>query len=199
MSDFYSRLFDVLSYCDKKCEDAARLISQNCSDFSSLAQTDASVISALSGEKYSAMIRVLSGIAARRITDKFKFGRAHSEEELFEFLSGYYLDVVNETVLLLPLDKRNRVISAEVIVEGTVNFSGVLTRKILEIMIKYNSESAILVHNHPAGKAVASSEDIETTRIVAELLRSADKHLVCHYIVSGNEIAKIEADEKDKK
>lgn len=193
MADFHSRLFEVLRYCDKGCEESSKRLSERFSDFSLLAKTDASVINSMCGEKCSAMIRLISAIAGRRITEKFKFGRAHTEEELFEFLTGYYFDIVNETVLILPLDKQNRIISAEVIVEGTVNFSGVLTRKLLEIMINCGSKSAILVHNHPGGTAIASAEDIETTRMVAELLRSSDMHLVCHYIVAGNEITKLEA------
>ena len=194
MSDFNSKLSEVLRYCGKDSENAAQRISEAYSDFSSLAKTDPSVVNSLCGEKCATMIRVVSAIAGRRVTDKFKFGRAHTEEEIFDFLSAYYFDIVNETVLVLPLDKQGRIISADVVVEGTVNFSGVLTRKLLEIMIKRNSKSAILVHNHPGGKAVASSEDIETTRTVAELLRSSDMKLVCHYIVAGKEITRLDAD-----
>ena len=199
MTDFYSRLLGVLSYCDKNCEDKVKLLSETYSDFSSIAKTDASVTDAVCGEKISAMIRVISAIAGRITTDKFKFGRTHTEKELFEFLIGYYFDIVNETVLLLPIDKQNRIISAELIVEGTVNFSGVLTRKLLEIMIRTGAKSAILVHNHPGGNAVASAEDIETTRIVSQLLKASDMNLVCHYIVAGNEITRLNPDSEESK
>jgi len=192
MDNFYSNLSEVLSYSGKDYKDAASKMCDRYPDFSLLSQVDGAVISELCGEKYSAMIRLLAAIAGRRICDNFKFGRPHTEEEIIEFLTAYYLDIVNETVLVLPLDKKGCVIAAEEVVEGTVNFSGVITRKLLEIMIKYKSKSAILVHNHPGGKAKLSLEDIETTRIVSELLRSSDMRLVCHYVVAGKDVAKLD-------
>ena len=197
MFDFETKLSQVLCYCGKDYKTVAADISKRSASFDLLAQTDPSVISGLCSEKYSTMIRILSAIAARRITDSFKFGRTHTEKEIFDFLCGYYFDAVNETVIVLPLDERGRIISADVVVEGTVNFSGVLPRKLLEIMIKRKSKSAILVHNHPGGKATPSVEDVETTRIVSDLLISADKRLVCHYIVAGNDIARLDPPEAD--
>lgn len=192
MSDFYSRLSAVLKYCDKSFEDEARSIAESYASFSSLAKADRSVLDAVCSDKASSMIRLLSAIASRRVTDRFKFGKTHTEDELFEFLKGYYYDIVNETVLILPFDQQNRILAAEVVVEGTVNFSGIITRKLLEIMQKYKANAAILVHNHPGGKAEPSSEDIETTRIVSELFASVNKTLLCHYIVAGEDVCKVE-------
>ena len=106
MADFYSHLSSVLSYCGKDYEDAAGKICKSYSDFSLLCQTDESVVREICGDKYSSMIRVVAAVAGRRICDKFKFGRPHTEEEIFEFLTAYYLDIVNETVLVLPLDAK---------------------------------------------------------------------------------------------
>ena len=191
MSDFYSKLAPILKYCNKDCEDVAKRISESYASFSALSKADALVLQQLFGAKYSEMIRLLAAVQSRRVTDRFKFGKAHTEEELFEFLVGYYYDVVNETVLILPLDSQKRILAAEIVVEGTVNFSGIITRKLLEIMQRYKASSAILVHNHPGGKAESSAEDVETTRIVSELFNSANKKLLCHYIVAGEDISKV--------
>ena len=198
MFDFEGKLSRALSYCGKDSETVASAICERFFDFYSLAQTDVTVVNAICPEKYSTMIRVMAALSGRRITDQFKFGKPHSEKEIFDFLSAYYFDIVNETVLILPLDKQDRIISADVIVEGTVNFSGVLTRRLLEIMIKRGAKSAILVHNHPAGTATPSSEDIETTKMVSELLLASDMRLVCHYIVAGKEITRLDGEYADK-
>ena len=192
MADFNSRLLDVLKYNGKDAAVSAERLSNNYSSFSSIAQTDYSIISELCGEKNAVMLRLLAALASRRIVDKFKFGISHTEEELFEYLKGIYFDIVNETVLILPLDGQKRIKAVEYIGEGTVNFSGIVPRKMLEILSKHKSQSAILVHNHPNGKAVPSLEDVETTKIVAELLRSANKELVCHYVVAGDEVCKVD-------
>lgn len=191
MSDFYSRLNSVLKYCNKDSEQEAAAISVGHASFSSLAKTDMSVLEGICSNKSSSMIKLLAAVASRKITDRFKFGKTHTEEELFEFLRGYYYDIVNETVLILPFDSQKRILAAEVVVEGTVNFSGIITRKLLEILQKHKAKGGILVHNHPGGKADPSSEDLETTRIVSELFASANKELLCHYIVAGEDICRV--------
>ena len=198
MSDFVSVLSDVLKYCDRDGESAAAVICEKFRTFSELAAADMTVIEELSNKKYAVMIRLIAAIASRRITDKFKFGRRHSEEEIEDFLRGYFLDSVNETVIILPLDNKGNVISAEVVVEGTVNFTQVLARRLLEIMMKYRSDSAIIAHNHPGGKASASIEDLETTHTVLRLLNSVGKTLVCHYIIAEDKIQKIDASHLEK-
>ena len=192
MSDFYLRLNSVLKYCSKNSEAEAKNISESYFSFSSLAKTDTAVLDGLCGEKSGFMIKLLAAVASRKVTDRFKFGKAHSEDEIFEFLRGYYYDIVNETVLILPFDSQNRILAAETVIEGTVNFSGIITRKLLEIMQKHKATGAILVHNHPGGKADPSTEDLETTRIVAELFNSANKKLLCHYIVAGEDVFRID-------
>lgn len=191
MVDFYSKLSAALRYCGKDGEKHCKSIYERCSDFSSLASMDSSVISRISSDKCAVMINIISAIASRIGTEAFKFGRAHTEEEIERFLSSYYLNIVNETLLILPLDDRNRVICAEKVVEGTINFSSVLPRKFLEIMLRYGSSKAIIAHNHPGGKAKPSAEDVETTAVIRELFSTTGRELVCHYVVAGNDVSKV--------
>ncbi len=192
MTDFYERLSSVLEYCSKDFEKEAASMAEVYASFSALAKADTALLDGICDKKSSSMIKLLAALASRKITDRFKFGKTHAEEELFEFLSGYYYDIVNETILILPIDRQNRILAAEVVMEGTVNFSRIITRKLLEIMQKHKASGAILVHNHPGGKAEPSEEDVETTRIVSELFSSANKRLVCHYIVAGTDIYRLD-------
>lgn len=194
MADFNSKLQGVLRYCGKDSQEVAAKICERFPDFLALSSLDSSVISGLSSEKHASMIMIISAIASRIGTEKFKFGRAHTDEEIESFLSAYFLNKANETLLIMPLDKAGRIICAEKVVEGTVNFSSVLPRKLLEVMLKYNSAKAIIAHNHPAGKAVPSEEDVETTRVVFELFRTTGRELVCHYVVAGCDAAKVNID-----
>ena len=90
------------------------------------------------------------------------------------------------------LDDKGRVKSFEFVCEGTVNATSILPRKLLEVMIKRNARDAILAHNHPYGVATPSAEDVDTTVRIASLLKSADRRLIAHYIVAGNECCKID-------
>jgi DNA repair protein RadC len=192
MSDFLNRLSSVLKYSDTEYEKRAEILDEKFSSFSDLSKIDIRILSELSTEKDALFLKIISSLASRRIVDKFKMGRVYDEKDLFTFLRGFYYDIVNETVLILTIDSKNRIISADVIGDGTVNFSGILPRKLLEVMQQRSADRAILVHNHPGGKATASETDKETTEVVYRLLKSAKKELVCHYIVAGDDICRID-------
>ena len=93
---------------------------------------------------------------------------------------------------MLVLDGAGKLLSLEFIGDGTVNSSGVLPRKMLEILLSdKRSKRAILAHNHPGGFAKASVEDLDVTEKVSSLFRSADRELVCHYVIAGDSHYKI--------
>lgn len=71
-----------------------------------------------------------------------------------------------ETVILLLLDAKGRVLYCGVIAEGSVNATEVNVKRIVETSARYNASSAILSHNHPSGIALPSKQDLDTTEIV---------------------------------
>ena len=93
----------------------------------------------------------------------------------------------NETVFLLCLDAKSKVICCRKVGEGSVNSAGVPVRRIVEIALDANASSVVLAHNHPGGLAVPSVEDIQTTRRVAEALTPVDVILADHIVVAGDE------------
>ena len=191
MSDFESRLTALLKCCGGDFQEAADKICEQYSDFSVLAQTERSVLISVCGEKYVDMIKILAAVNSRRISDSFKFGVKHSEEEIAEFLSGYFFDRTIETVVVMPLDAKGNILGAHSVFEGTVSLSEIIPRKILEAMIGYNSKKLILAHNHPRGSSNASEEDMYATQRLYDILSSVGKELVCHYVVAPNEIKKL--------
>lgn len=140
------------------------------------------------------LIKLVAYVNSRRVTDGFRFGVAHSEEELCEYLSALFLGASFETVYAILLDDKNRVISTEFIGEGTVNASDVVPRKILECAKRRGSKRIILAHNHPKGSATPSRDDIMTTGRLFELFATVGVRLVAHYIVADGEVGRVEAD-----
>lgn len=104
-----------------------------------------------------------------------------------KYLVPFFYQRPNETVFLLCLDAKCKVLSCEKVGEGGVNSAGVPIRKIVELALKANATSAILAHNHPSGLAVPSGEDIQTTRRVALALDAVEIGLVDHIIVADND------------
>ncbi|MBQ9168801.1 MAG: RadC family protein [Oscillospiraceae bacterium] len=97
----------------------------------------------------------------------------------------------NETVYLLCLDAKCKVICCREISEGSVNSAGVSIRKILEVALAANATTVILAHNHPSGLALPSGEDVATTKRVAEVLGKVEVQLFDHIIVSDDDFVSL--------
>ena len=92
-----------------------------------------------------------------------------------------------ETVFLLCLDAKCKVLCCKEMGEGSVNSAGISGRKILETALNANATSVVLAHNHPSGLALPSEEDVQTTRRIAAALQTVEIHLVDHIIVADDD------------
>lgn len=140
------------------------------------------------------LIKLIGYVNSRRVTDKFEFGRVHTELELRAFISAIFLGSSVESVYAVLLDDHDRTISVEHISDGTVNASDIVPRKVLELAKKKKATSVMLAHNHPKGSAKASGDDILTTGRLASVFSSVGVRLRAHYIVADGEITKIGTD-----
>lgn len=104
-----------------------------------------------------------------------------------QYLVPFFHGRRNETVFLLCLDAKCKVLCCREIGEGSVNSAGVPIRRIVETALGVNATTVILAHNHPSGIAVPSGEDAQTTKRVAAALRTVDIILADHIIVADEE------------
>ena len=100
------------------------------------------------------------------------------------YLVPRFFGRTKETVFLLCLDAKCKVLCCKEVGEGSVNSANVSVRKIVETALSSNATTVILAHNHPSGVAVPSAEDIQTTRRVAAALRAVEVHLADHIVVA---------------
>lgn len=110
-----------------------------------------------------------------------------SIEEMAEYLMPRFIGRTRETVFLLCMDNKGKVIACVKVGEGSVNSTSVSIRHIVEIAVKFNASSVVLAHNHPGGVALPSREDIETTRNLLDLCRSINIPLIDHIVFSDND------------
>jgi DNA repair protein RadC len=110
-----------------------------------------------------------------------------SVEACGNYLLPRFFGRVNETVFLLCLDARCKVLSCREVGEGSINSANVSIRRIVEMALASKASSVVLAHNHPSGIALPSAEDRATTRRVAAALSLVDVALVDHIIVAEND------------
>ena len=108
-------------------------------------------------------------------------------EQCGEYLLPYFFGRKVETVFLLCLDAKCKVLCCKEVGEGSVNSAGISIRKIVETALAANATAVVLSHNHPSGVAIPSMEDIQTTRRIATALRAVDVHLVDHIVVADDD------------
>ena len=98
-------------------------------------------------------------------------------EECGEYLVPFFYGRRNETVFLLCLDAKCKVLCCKEIGEGSVNSAGVPIRRIVD--------------NHPSGLALPSGEDITTTCRVAAALSAVEINLADHIVVADDDFVSI--------
>lgn len=101
-----------------------------------------------------------------------------------EYLVPYFFGRNRETVFLLCLDAKCKVLCCKEIGEGSINSASISIRKVVETALAANASTVVLAHNHPSGVALPSGEDVETTKRVAAALEAVEIHLADHIVVA---------------
>lgn len=108
-------------------------------------------------------------------------------EKCGRYLQPFFYGRRNETVYMLCLDAKCKVLCCKEVGEGSVNSAGIPIRRIVEIALGANASSVILAHNHPSGFAVPSGEDVQTTRRIAAALDAVEIELVDHIVFADED------------
>ena len=104
-----------------------------------------------------------------------------------QYLLQHFHGRRNETVFMLCLDAKCKVLCCKEVGEGSVNSANIPIRRVVEIALAVNATTVILAHNHPSGLAIPSSEDILTTRRVAMALDAVEICLADHIVVADDD------------
>lgn len=110
-----------------------------------------------------------------------------STEKCSKYLMNQFFGRRNETVFLLCLDAKCKVLCCTLVAEGDVNSASVPIRRMVEIALGANATAVILSHNHPSGVAVPSKEDVDTTERLARALGAMDIVLADHIVVADDD------------
>ncbi len=110
-----------------------------------------------------------------------------SAESFGRFLVPRFHNLRNETVMLLCLDGKGKLLCCQEVGQGSVNSAAISTRRIVEVALGVNASIVVLAHNHPAGIAIPSQEDLATTIRVEQALSAVDIILADHIVVADDD------------
>lgn len=93
----------------------------------------------------------------------------------------------NEVFVAIFLNCRNRVLACEKLFAGTINFTPVFPRVIVQRALALNASALILAHQHPSGDTSPSSGDVSHTKLLKAALQTVDVRVLDHLIVGKGE------------
>ena len=106
-----------------------------------------------------------------------------SPEKAYEVLKFEIIQNDRETLWVLALNTRHRLIKKKKLYQGTRNFSSVRVAEIFEFAILQHASAIILAHNHPSGEALPSQEDLRITQEIRKAGELLEITLLDHLII----------------
>lgn len=107
------------------------------------------------------------------------------------YLVPYFFGREQETVFMLCLDAKCKVLCCKMVGEGSVNSANIPVRRVVEMALAANATTVVLAHNHPSGLAIPSPDDIQTTQKLAAALATVEIVLADHIVVSKDDYVSI--------
>ncbi|MBR3778355.1 MAG: RadC family protein [Clostridia bacterium] len=125
-----------------------------------------------------AAIRYYRDIATSEVVQLF------DTERMIEYLIPWFLGEKDESVVLVCLDNKRKVLNTTRIFEGSVNSAQFNVRLAVQQALRDNATQIVLAHNHPNGFCFPSEADIATTKYLVEVLGPLDIRIIDHLIIS---------------
>lgn len=136
------------------------------------------------GETSAAAIKIVA-LATRRLarTGVQDQPVLASWQALIDYLTVDMAHLNHERVRVLYLDTRNRLVSDELLSEGSLDEAAIHPREVVKKALDLGAAALIMVHNHPSGSPEPSRADIQITNKIAEAARLLGITLHDHVII----------------
>ena len=144
------------------------------------------------GENTSTLLTLIPQLGRYYLVNRSENPKILNTTEAYgKFLVHNFHGRRDESVFLLCLDAKCKMLVCQMVGQGSVSSANVPIRKIVELALSANATTVILAHNHPSGIAVPSEEDIEATERLAVALSAMDIILADHVVVSDKEFVSL--------
>ncbi len=131
------------------------------------------------------LLSLCGQLAHRYQKERYAVGQLlRSTAALGRFLIPFFAGKKEESVVLVSMDNRSKLLNATRIFEGSVNSAQFNYRMAVQQALRDNATVVVLAHNHPNGHALFSQADKNTTQAFAQVLELMDIRLIDHIVVS---------------
>ncbi|MCO4320016.1 RadC family protein [Aliidiomarina quisquiliarum] len=131
------------------------------------------------------ILKMARSITASKMRKGAKFTRPDAVKD---YLLSHHREDEREKFGVILLDSQHRVISKEIVFEGTINAAPVYPREVVKLVLAQNAAALIIFHNHPSGVNEPSMADKRVTERLKEALSTIDVPLLDHFIVGADSV-----------
>ncbi len=165
--------------------EVARRLLAEFDSLSGLARTPVSRIARERGIGRAKAVHLAASfeLGNRLARERVERARIDRPERVYELLGGEMRTLRVETLRVILLDARYRLVRVQPISSGTLNESLAHPREIFEPAILHAAYAMILAHNHPSGDPTPSEADRRLTRRLAEGAALLQIELLDHVVV----------------
>ncbi|MDY7577914.1 DNA repair protein RadC [Herbaspirillum sp. RTI4] len=143
------------------------------------------VIHGLGPAKF-AQLQAVMELARRALREELQEGELlTSPQTVRHYLQLLLGSKQHESFMVLFLDVRNRLITAEEMFRGTLTHASVYPREIVKSALTHNAAALILAHNHPSGIATPSAADLTLTQLLKQALALVEIRVLDHVVIAG--------------
>jgi DNA repair protein RadC len=172
----------------KNALQVARDLLRDCGGFVELARCSPKEIRRLA--KGIGPAKSLEMAAAFEIGNRLARGRdlapvLDTPQSIFDVFGQEFMALRQESLRVLMLDSRLRLIRAEEISRGTVNECVAHPREIFRRAMIHSAYAVVIVHNHPSGDPTPSLADHRITRSLKDAAHLLQINLIDHVILGS--------------
>lgn len=140
------------------------------------------------GEKTAAFLSFIPQLARRYLKNRYESERIclNTSEATIAYAIPLMAGRPDEVFYVIALNAACRVLSSTLLAQGTVSEVYLHPRQIVEVALRNRAASVIFIHNHPAGTARPSSEDLRLTETLVKAFQPLSIKVLDHIIVAGN-------------
>ncbi|MEA5039447.1 MAG: DNA repair protein RadC [Clostridiaceae bacterium] len=143
------------------------------------------------GEHTAALLHLMPQLARAYLSDREREVCINSTEKAGKYLLPRFVGRDEETVFMICVDGKCRVLSTTLLHRGNINSAEVSIRGIVATALRHNAAGVILAHNHPGGVALPSPEDLSTTCRICDALVPVGVRLIDHIIVADGDFVSL--------
>jgi len=134
--------------------------------------------------------KAVSIVAAMELVRRKKFNtndklKINSSKQIYHEMYSLLSDIKHEEFWAIYLDRKNVIINKKQISLGGVSSTIVDTKIIFKHALDLLASGLILVHNHPSGSLIPSTQDIDLTKKIKQGSKLLDISLLDHIIIAG--------------